>query len=239
MAAPITDYELYLRVPELLGLQKPAEQLSCPDELMFQVVHQSAELWMKLIDHELARCAALLDRDELGEVALLLRRVHTIQRLLLESIEVLYTLSSADYMRIRAVLGRGSGQESPGFRRLLSAPGELWPHFEALLARKNLTLTEIYREPRRMPEVYAAAEGLVELDLRLQEWRNRHILLVYRVIGVGTPSLKGKHSELLERGRRTQFFPALWQVRDELYAEWTAEHPHGADYSLTGQSRAR
>lgn len=237
MAAPISDYELYLRVPELLGLQKPAEQLSCPDELMFQVVHQSAELWMKLIDRELSRCAALLDRDDLGEVAILLRRVHAIQRLLLEGIEVLYTLSSADYMRIRAVLGRGSGQESPGFRRLLAAPGELWPHFQALLERQSLTLAEIYREPRRFPPIYAAAEGLVELDLRLQEWRNRHILLVYRVIGVGTPSLKGKHSELLERGRRTQFFPALWEVRDELYAEWTAEHPHGAEYTLGGQSR--
>lgn len=237
MAAPTTDYELYLRVPELLSLQKPAAQLSCPDELMFQVVHQSAELWMKLIDHELTRCASLLDQDDLGEVAILLRRVHAVQRLLLDGIEVLYTLSSADYMRIRAVLGRGSGQESPGFRRLLAAPGELWPHFAALLERQGLTLTEIYREPRRTPAVYAAAEGLVELDLRLQEWRNRHILLVYRVIGVGTPSLKGKHSELLERGRKTQFFPALWQVRDELYAEWTAEHPQGAEYSLGGQPR--
>ena len=232
MPALPTDYELYLRVPELLSLQKQPDQLSCPDELMFQVVHQSAELWMKLIDQELGRVATLLDQDDLGEVAVLLRRVHSIQRLLLEGMEVLYTLSSADYMRIRAVLGRGSGQESPGFRRMLAAPGEIWPHVASMLERQGITLPEIYREPRRFPALYAIAEGLIELDLRLQEWRNRHILLVYRTIGVGTPSLKGKHSELLERGLRTQFFPALWQVRDDLFAEWTAEHPHGAEYSL-------
>ena len=77
-------------------------------------------------------------------------------------------------------------------------------------------------------------EALTDVDLRLQEWRNRHILLVYRTIGLGTPSLKGKHSELLERGLRTQFFPALWAVRDEVYGEWTNQHPYGAEASLTG-----
>ena len=45
--------------------------------------------------------------------------------------------------------------------------------------------------------------------------------MVYRIIGVGTPSLKGNHSELLEKGAREQFFPALWQVRDEVFGEWT------------------
>lgn len=235
MANPPTDYELYLRVPQLLSLQKSPEQLSCPDELMFQVVHQSAELWMKLIDQELTRVGALLDGDLLGEVDILLRRVHSVQRLLLDGMEVLYTLSPSDYMRIREVLGRGSGQESPGFRRMLAAPGELWPHVAALLERRGVTLIEIYREPRRHTALFALAEGLIELDLRLQEWRNRHILLVYRTIGVGTPSLKGKHSELLERGLRQQFFPALWQVRDDFFAEWSAMHPTGADYSLSGR----
>jgi tryptophan 2,3-dioxygenase len=137
-------------------------------------------------------------------------------------------------MRIRAVLGRGSGQESPGFRRMLALGGEVWPHFARLLASRGVPLVELYREPRRHPLLYAIAEGLMEVDLRLQEWRNRHILLVYRTIGIGTPSLKGKHSELLEKGLRTQFFPALWAVRDEVYAEWTGAHPHGAEQTLTG-----
>ena len=53
--------------------------------------------------------------------------------------------------------------------------------------------------------MYAAAEGLVELDLRLQEWRNRHILLVYRVIGVGTPLAQGQALRALGEGGRRSF----------------------------------
>src|SRR5262245_53269778 len=48
--APLTDYEKYIRTEELLALQKT--QLTCHDELQFQIVHQVAELWMKLIEHE-------------------------------------------------------------------------------------------------------------------------------------------------------------------------------------------
>lgn len=233
MAAQITDYEFYLRVPELLALQKTADELACPDELLFQIIHQSAELWMKLIDHELTGLGGMLDRAELVPALTTLRRVHHIQRQLLSSMELLYTLTPVDYMNIRAVLGRGSGQESPGFRRLLAVGGELWPHFQALLDRRQVTLIELYREPDRHADLYAIAEGLVEFDIRLQEWRNRHILVVYRTIGIGTPSLKGKHSELLERGLRTQFFPALWEVRDSLYGEWSAAHPSGAYEALS------
>jgi tryptophan 2,3-dioxygenase len=234
MAQAPTDYELYLRVPELLSLQKSAEQRACPDELMFQIVHQTAELWMKLLEHEMEQFVQALDGPELqlhvAQTAL--HRVHHIQRLLLSGLEMLYMLSPTDYMRIRVALGRGSGQESPGFRRMLALGGEIWPHFSRLLERSGVLLVNVYRDPRHHPAMYAIAEGLIEFDLRLQEWRNRHILLVYRTIGIGTPSLKGKHSELLEKGLRTQFFPALWEVRDEIFGEWTAAHPHGAEYSL-------
>jgi tryptophan 2,3-dioxygenase len=233
MAARPTDYELYLRVPELLSLQKSADRLACSDELLFQIIHQSAELWMKLVDHEMRHLAELLDATSMTEATVALHRVHGVQKLLAEGLELLYTLSPADYISIRAVLGRGSGQESPGFRRMLALPGELWPHFARLLERMQIQLVELYRHPHRHAELYALAEGLTEFDLRLQEWRNRHILLVYRTIGVGTPSLKGKHSELLERGLRTQFFPELWAVRDQVFAEWTAEHPYGAKQSLS------
>ena len=54
---PLTDYEKYIRTDELLALQKRADQLSCHDELLFQTVHQVAELWMKLAEHELRGAA--------------------------------------------------------------------------------------------------------------------------------------------------------------------------------------
>ncbi|MBA3542116.1 MAG: tryptophan 2,3-dioxygenase, partial [Deltaproteobacteria bacterium] len=62
----LTDYEKYIRTDELLGLQKSVEQLTCHDELQFQVVHQAHELYMKLIEHELRFSCELLGQDSLA-----------------------------------------------------------------------------------------------------------------------------------------------------------------------------
>src|SRR5581483_11525658 len=175
-AHPLTDYEIYLRTQDLLTLQKPPGELSCHDEFQFQIVHQSAELWMKLVDHEMRHLCTLLEADACVRALTTLRRVHLIEQLLLDGVQVLYTMSSRDYMRIRDVLGRGSGQESPGFRRLLQIGGEVWPFFTGLLERRGVDLRTLYEDPERHPDLYAVAEGLLEFDLRLQEWRNRHIL---------------------------------------------------------------
>jgi tryptophan 2,3-dioxygenase len=62
---------------------------------------------------------------------------------------------------------------------------------------------------------------LTDFDQSLQLWRQRHLVLVYRIIGAGTPSLKGKPSEILAKGLKQRFFPKLWDIRDELFAAWT------------------
>jgi tryptophan 2,3-dioxygenase len=231
---PLTDYEKYIRTDELLALQKRADQLSCHDELQFQTVHQVAELWMKLAEHELREAALAVDEDALGRATRLLSRARCILGLLHDQLALLDTMSPHDYMTIRASLGRGSGQESPGFRRLLALPTEVWPHFERLLARRKVSLRDIYRRADAHPDLFAVAEGLLDFDQHLQAWRMRHLLLVYRQIGAGTPSLKGKPSELLAEGMKHRFFPPLWEVRDELFAEWTAAHPRGADAGYHG-----
>jgi tryptophan 2,3-dioxygenase len=218
----LTDYETYIRTEELLALQKPAADLSCHDELQFQVVHQVAELWMKLVEHELRHLVARLGADELSQAIATLRRIGRIQRLLLAQTDLLDTMSPRTYMTVRAGLGRGSGQESPGFKTMLRLPHELvWPAVEAFLARRGATLRAIYEAPDAHPDLMQLCEGLVDYDQLLQSWRQRHLMLVYRIIGTGTPSLKGKPSELLAHGLKTRFFPALWDVRDELFAEWT------------------
>jgi tryptophan 2,3-dioxygenase len=220
--AALTDYEKYIRTEELLALQKPAADLSCHDELQFQVVHQAAELWMKLIAHELLGVCADLEADRCGRVQAGLERVTRIQRLLLQQMDLLDTMSPKDYMTIRTVLGQGSGQESPGFKTMLRLPQEqVWPAFELFRAGRGVTLREIYEHHEDHFELYRICEAMVDYDQLLQLWRQRHLMLVYRIIGAGTPSLKGKPSELLERGMRTRFFPALWDVRDEVFAEWT------------------
>ncbi|MGN6106099.1 MAG: tryptophan 2,3-dioxygenase family protein [Kofleriaceae bacterium] len=219
----LTDYEKYIRTEELLSLQKPAEALTCHDELQFQVVHQAHELYMKLIEHELRHTCQLLETNEVPRAVTTLRRIATVQRVLLHSVELLDTMAPTDYMTIRTGLGRGSGQESPGFRTMLKLPGELvWPAVASFLERSQLTVRQIYDQPHDHHLVFQLLEGLVDYDQLLQIWRYRHLLLVYRIIGTGTPSLKGKHSDLLAHGMKTRFFPALWEVRDEVFGDWTA-----------------
>jgi tryptophan 2,3-dioxygenase len=178
---------------------------------------------MKLIDHELRFVAELLGKDEVPRAITTLDRVSRIQRVLLQSIDLLDTLAPTDYMTIRTGLGRGSGQESPGFRTMLKLPGEIvWPAMASYLERKGITLRQIYDDPHKDHTLFQLCEGLVDYDQLLQMWRYRHLVLVYRIIGTGTPSLKGKHSDLLAHGMKTRFFPALWDVRDDVFSDWTA-----------------
>ena len=232
----LTDYEKYIRTDELLALQKPADALTCHDELQFQVVHQAAELWMKLIEHELRRACALMGDEQPVLAVATFGRVTRIQRVLLQQLDVLDTMASVDYMTIRTGLGRGSGQESPGFRTMLRLPGELvWPAFAGFLERQGVALRTLYEHPTDHPALYQLAESLVEYDQLLQMWRQRHLMIVYRTIGTGTPSLKGKHSDLLAHGMKQRFFPKLWDVRDDIYAAWTETmEKSGKDHGYHG-----
>jgi tryptophan 2,3-dioxygenase len=234
--AQLTDYEKYIRTEELLGLQKAPEALTCHDEMQFQIVHQAHELYMKLIEHELRFMTNLLLADEIPRAVTTLGRVSRIQHVLMQSIELLDTMAPTDYMTIRTGLGRGSGQESPGFRTMLKLPGELvWPAFASFLERSGTTLRQIYEQPHDHHGLFQLCEGLVDYDQQLQMWRYRHLVLVYRIIGTGTPSLKGKHSDLLAHGMKTRFFPALWDVRDEVFADWTAaQAAKGQDHGYHG-----
>src|SRR4051794_13418310 len=96
---PLTDYEKYIRTEELLALQKT--QLSCHDELQFQVVHQVAELWMKLVEHELLHAAELMREGQPTRALRSLHRVRGIMLLLHDQLSLLDTMAPKDYMTIR------------------------------------------------------------------------------------------------------------------------------------------
>ncbi len=232
----LTDYEKYIRTEELLALQKPPATLTCHDELQFQIVHQAAELWMKLVEHELRFACELLAQEQVPRVLTTLGRVARIQGVLLHQLDLLDTMSPADYMTIRTGLGRGSGQESPGFKTMLRLPGEVvWPAFATYLEGTGRSLREIYEHPHDHHQLFQLCEGLVEYDQQLQMWRYRHLMMVYRTIGTGTPSLKGKPSDLLAHGMKQRFFPKLWDVRDEVFAAWTATMQQaGKDHGYHG-----
>jgi tryptophan 2,3-dioxygenase len=228
------DYEVYLNTEPLLACQKPFDALCNQDELQFQIVHQVAELWMKLVEHEILFAAGKMRDGETARALRALGRVRGIQILLMDQLSLLDTMAPRDYMTIRNALGRGSGQESPGFRRMLQLPDEIWPAVTELLAKQQVTLRHIYEQPDAHPELFNLCEALLDFDQALQAWRQRHLVLVYRQIGAGTPSLKGKPSDLLAEGMKHRFFEPLWKVRDELFAEWTRTHPYGADKGYHG-----
>ncbi len=217
----ITDYEKYLRVPELLALQKPVERMSCHDELLFQVVHQVEELWMKLILHEVDDVLRRMAADDVAGATATFDRIHRAQGLMTQQLNLIETLSPVAYFTIRKGLGHGSGQESPGFNAMLAAADPIWEAYTALLERRGVSMYEIQMDPDARRDLFTLSESLIDYDERFQRFRYDHLKLVQRVIGGGTSSLKGIPAELLERSMKHKFFPELWNVRERIFAEFT------------------
>jgi tryptophan 2,3-dioxygenase len=216
-----SDYERYVRVPELLELQKPIEQLSNPDERLFQVMHQTAELWLHHIDYEIDRAVALISKEATEQAADLLHRCRLILDLLREQIVVLETMAPVDYHAFRVTsLGRGSGQESPGFKRLLDAGTRIWAPFADLLTRRAVTVLEIQRAPREQYELFRLVQAMMDYDEAFLKWRYTHMRLAFRIIGDRVMSLKGVPAAQLEAGTREPLFPELWTAISDLTAEY-------------------
>jgi tryptophan 2,3-dioxygenase len=215
-----TDYERYVRVPELLDLQKPVADLSNPEERLFQTTHQAAELWLHHIDYEVGRAVAAIGADGVDLAAELLDRCRRILDLLREQIIILETMAPADYHVIRtSSLGRGSGQESPGFAKLLDVGKRIWGPFEELLRRRGVTTIEIERAPRERPELFRLVQAMLDYDEAFLKWRFTHMRLAFRVIGSKVLSLKGVPSAQLELGTREPLFPELWETISALTSE--------------------
>src|SRR5271155_295300 len=139
------DYEIYLNTEDLLNCQSPFEELCNADELQFQVVHQVEELWMKLIAYTLLDIDDYLQAENTNRVLTLFRRVHIAQKMMIEQVALLETMSPKEYQPIRTKLGNGSGQESPGFRILLRMFQPIWNSFEThYLKNHSLTVEMIY-----------------------------------------------------------------------------------------------
>ncbi len=215
-----TDYERYVRVPELLELVKPADQLSNPEERLFQTTHQAAELWLHHVDYEIDRAVDLIRGDKIGHASELLDRATRIINLLRQQVVILETMAPADYHVIRTTsLGRGSGQESPGFAKLLDVGRRVWPAFEELLGRRGASLLEIEREPRWHEDLFRLVQAMMDYDESFLNWRFTHMRLAFRVIGSKVLSLKGVPASQLELGTREPLFPRLWDAISELTAE--------------------
>src|SRR5947209_4317281 len=95
-----SDYERYLRTDELLSLQKPSEERAHHDELLFQTVHQSSELWLKLATSEVDEAAEELEQDDIAAAIRLLRRAVLCMKFITDQIEMLNQMSPWEYQQI-------------------------------------------------------------------------------------------------------------------------------------------
>jgi tryptophan 2,3-dioxygenase len=213
-----SDYERYLRTDELLSLQKGPEERVHRDELLFQTVHQSSELWLKLAVAEVGEATQLLDRREPAAAIRLLRRACHCLRFVTDQLEMLEHMSPWEYHEVRKVLGHGSGFDSPGFRGVREVTPRLGRVFQDVLTEAGLTVVELYRRGREHEELYQLAELLIEWDERVTVWRFRHYKVITRVIGANVVGTQGTPVEVLGKLIHQTFYPDLWEARDRLTA---------------------
>src|ERR1041384_4772899 len=120
-------YADYLRLDQLLSAQQPLSNRH--DEMLFVVIHQTRELWMKERLHELERAIRLVGEDRFAEAYKAMARISRIQAVMTLSWDVLSTLTPVDYLKFRDVLGTASGFQSAQFREIEFGLGLKEPKF--------------------------------------------------------------------------------------------------------------
>jgi tryptophan 2,3-dioxygenase len=236
------SYGTYLKVPELLSLQQGFSQEH--DELLFIVAHQVYELWFKVVLFELEAARYRIDADDIFFARHHLHRVHVIEELLVEQIEVLETMSPQDFLAFRSKLAPASGFQSVQFReieflsglkepkyvaRLEATPEEMSrlrrrlqeptvdDAFRALVERRGgPSLVEIFRDRERYGDLFDLCEALLNHDETFAHWRARHVLMVERQIGSKTGTGGSSGAEYLRSTLGKRFYPELWEVRSQL-----------------------
>lgn len=175
------SYGEYLQLDKLLDVQRPLSFEH--DEMLFIIVHQSSELWMRLFRHELEGVLECVRRDDLGPSFKMLSRISRVQDQLLSTWDVLSTMTPSDYSGFRNSLGSSSGFQSLQYRLL-----------EFMLGNKNADYLAAHRrEPRAAKLLQRALEAPSLYDEALRLLSNR---------GYGVPG------EVLARDFRQPYCPS-------------------------------
>ena len=140
------SYGDYLCLDQVLSAQKPLSDQH--DEMLFIVIHQSSELWLKLAGHELTAALSNLREGDFGHAFKVISRVKHIFNQLTQSWHILSTLTPVDYLKFRDALGHSSGFQSHGYRKL-----------EFLLGNKNEKMLAIHAAK---PEAYEELKQILE-----------------------------------------------------------------------------
>lgn len=159
MTDPATvTYASYLALDELLACQHPRSD--CDDEMLFVIIHQTKELWLKQLIRELSLAVSQVRADQLVPAYKALARVSRIQAVMTLSWDVLSTMTPSDYSRFREVLGQSSGFQSDQFRTVEYMLGLKDPRFLAYQddrPRARAALAAALAAPSMWDEAIAAA----------------------------------------------------------------------------------
>lgn len=236
----MAGYHEYLELDQLLSLQRPRTKHTAT-ELPFIVVHQVSELWFKLIIEDIQGAVEALGAGDADAALLRLRRVHEVERLLIDQFVLIDQLPPGGFGALRLVLGTASAAESRQFaviERISSPPPgappadqaeDLWSALCAQVrsdghdmpvedtdearARRERTLLEIYRQAGPM---FALCEALLDHDQAFCIWRQRHALAAARQIGNAPGTLGTAGVTYLEQRISRRFYPDLWSIRPDL-----------------------
>jgi tryptophan 2,3-dioxygenase len=197
------SYGGYLQLSQLLQAQKPLSVPQHHDEMLFIVQHQVAELWMKLIIHELRAAIEHLRRDELDPTQKILARVKQIQHQLFEMWGVLETLTPSEYLEFRHVLGPASGFQSLQYRMI-----------EFLLGNKNADMLKVFAHDDDAHRELAAAlhaPSLYDEFLRYLSRRSHEV-----------PTECVDRDWSLPHARNEKLLPVFKNIYEDTDAHWEA-----------------
>jgi tryptophan 2,3-dioxygenase len=175
-------YADYLKLDQLLTAQQPLSDLH--DEMLFIVIHQTKELWMKELLHELRYAIDLVQEDRFAEAYKAMSRIGRIQAVMTLSWDVLSTLTPVDYLKFRDVLGTSSGFQSEQFREIEFRLGLKDPRFVDHYdegSRERAALQRALEEPSlREASIGALERAGFDLGDRSEEALAAAWLEVYR-----------------------------------------------------------
>ncbi len=238
------NYPSYLALDELLKLQRPRSKPEHPDELLFIVVHQSSELWFKVLLRDLDHLAAAFQKRDAGLALWQLQRINGVMRIVSSQLSSLALLPPQHFAQFRANLGTSSGSQSVQFRAIEAASGLREPWFLKLLEEQGAIHADIKRwldrpslqemfldflaqEKTSLEDCYLGpgpklhffiAEALLEFEMEFGQWRFQHAQLVERMLGPGTPGTGGSTgAAMLHRSTSIRFFPRLAEVRAKFF----------------------
>jgi tryptophan 2,3-dioxygenase len=215
-------YGQYLALDDLLSAQHPISDHH--DEMLFIIIHQAKELWLKQIVHELRLALELVRCDKLLEVHKNLSRVSRVQAVMTQSWDVLATLTPADYLTFRGVLGTSSGFQSTQFRQVefllgLKDAGHLRFHEEG--SEAHAALTAALTQPSLWDEANAAlARGGFDLPTEVLE---RDCSQPYAPSEAVEAAWADVYRDVDRHWRFYQFAEKLVDI-DDAFAVWRHKH---------------